>query len=103
MGRQTPSENLSLPIENSNSGNGLHLIELLAKGVYRNPQTAEDMAATIASAIDCSPNTEGKDLVLKTTLTYIVGHVKVKGCLSRAITLINYCLWVHGTKRDSDY
>lgn len=103
MGDKPPFKNLSPPIENSDSGNGLHLIELLAKGAYRDPQTAQAIVATVTSAIDCSPNTDGKGLVLKATLTYLVGHVEVKGCLSRVFTLMNYCLWVHGTRRDLEY
>lgn len=102
-GDKPPSKNHSPPIENSNSEKGLHLIELLQKGAYRNPKTAQAIAATITSAIDCSPNTDDKAPVLKATLTYLVGHMEVKGCLSRIFTLINYCLWVHGTRRDLEY
>lgn len=47
---------LLLPNEASNSGVGLQLIELLAKGVLWNPQTTQVFAKTIGSF----PQTDSK-------------------------------------------
>ena len=65
-GESAPVGQLLPPNETSHTCNGLHLIEFLVKVVLRNPQT-----------IDCSPETGGKDTLLKTTPTKHIEH-KVK-------------------------
>lgn len=60
---RAPVGQLLSPNEISNTCNGFHIIELLAKVVPRKPQT-----------IDCSPETGGQDSLLKTTLKKHIEH-----------------------------
>lgn len=54
--------------------NGLHLVELLAKGSpWRSP-----MSQAIAKAVICPSKTDGQSLLLKTALTRHLEHGEVK-------------------------
>ena len=54
--------------------NGLHLVELLAKGSpWRSP-----MSQAIAKAVTCPPQTDGQSLLVKTALKGHVEHGVVK-------------------------
>lgn len=71
MGRQSP--NCSSPVSKnkaSSSGIGLHLTELLGKGVHENPkQTIPKL-----SPRHCSPQTDSKAPLLTTTSTWFIDH-----------------------------
>ena len=58
-GVKAPTRHLLLPKETFSARNGLHQIELLGKGPYRNPQ-----AIGINKAIACSPYTDNNALLL---------------------------------------
>lgn len=57
----------------SNTGIGLHLIKLLATGVFRNHQITEIVACTI----DCYNKLSARPQWLKTTHTQLTEHGKV--------------------------
>lgn len=61
---RAPIRHLSPPKENPSARNGLHLIKLLVKEAPWNPQTTH----VISKAFDCSPESGGKTLLLKTIL-----------------------------------
>ena len=71
---KSPTRPLSPLCETSNTRNGLYLIELLARGAPWKPQTTK----AISKVIVCSPQTDGKALLLKTTLTYFTEHREIK-------------------------
>ena len=60
--------------ETSSVRSGLHLIELLAKGDHGNSKTNQ----TIAKATICSPQLEGKALLLKTVLIYVIKRGEIE-------------------------
>lgn len=61
-GKTSSSRPLSPLCETSVTRNGLYLIELLAEGEIWKPQTTQ----AIAKFIGCSPQTDGKAILLKT-------------------------------------
>ena len=73
-GDRVPTRHFLPPNEISRPGNGLHLIELLAKGTHGNLQITQAIAKTIG----CFPQSDGKTLLLKTVSTYLTEHGDVK-------------------------
>ena len=59
------------PNKFSSTRNVIHLIELLTKGAPEKPTTQ-------AMSTSCSPQTDGKILLLKTIFTQLINHRKVK-------------------------
>lgn len=79
-GDRAPTEHPLSPNKASKTAIELHLIALLAKGVHRNPQTTQAVGKTLG----CSPQTDSKSPLLKTTPTQLIEH----GELGLASTLI---------------
>lgn len=73
-GGKAPIRHLLLPTQISHSRSESHLIELLAKGLHKKPQTS----LSIAKATGCSPQTNGKALLLKTMPTYLIEYGEVE-------------------------
>ena len=69
---RVPIEHLSAVNEASSTGNELHLIELLVKGVHGNLQPNQD----ITKAIDGSPQTDRKDIFPKIMAEELIEHIK---------------------------
>lgn len=67
------------------SGNDVHLIETLTKGVSSESQTTQ----AIANAIDCSPQADGKIVLLKTTLLQLIEQGEVELVPSPLLTSVH--------------
>lgn len=68
QGYKAPTRHFLPPNAVSGARNELHVIEILAKGAYGNPQ----MTQVVAKAVSCSPQIGDKALSLKTMLTYLI-------------------------------
>jgi hypothetical protein len=64
----------SSPKEACSDGNGLYLIQRLAK----EPQGSLQITQAFAKSVDCSPQTERKTLLLQITHTHFIEYVEVK-------------------------
>ena len=82
-GDRAPGGYLLSPHEAFSTGNGLYFIELLAKGVPCQPQTTK----AVAKAIGCSPQTDIKPSLLKTTPTQLMSAKKWSWCFPSTFTL----------------
>lgn len=74
MGETLLSSHLLSTNEASSNKTGLHLIELLAEGVPLGPQTTQ----AVAKSMDCSPQTDSKAPLPKTSPTQLIEHRQVK-------------------------
>lgn len=76
------------PSKISSARNGLHLFELLVKGVPRKPQTSYP----IAKAMGCSPQLDVEAVLLENT--YMLSDTKKLGfCLTRSFIPADECSW----------
>lgn len=67
---RTPTGHRSSSNEASNTGTGLHIIELLAPGFLWEPPNKP----SCCKAVGCSPQTDSKALFLKITPTQLTQH-----------------------------
>lgn len=69
----------------------LYLVEFCPNGCHGNHQISQ----TVAKAVDSSPQTNNKTLLMKIRPTQLIEHGELSWCLHKAFTL---CCSVFGTK-----